>query len=76
MGDPGVGMDPTRRVAADEVLGVASGVQAQKVLETDSDFDFPLRDLMMPERPGVDFHPWCACGKRGVGGDPRGLGHS
>lgn len=43
-----------------EVIAVASGLEARKLLERDDAFDIILCDLMMPEMTGVELHEWLA----------------
>jgi CheY-like chemotaxis protein len=41
-----------------DVVAVASGREAQQLLERDAAFDVVLCDLMMPELSGTELHAW------------------
>jgi CheY-like chemotaxis protein len=41
-----------------DVVAVTTGVEAQRLLQSDSDFDVILCDLMMPGVSGIDLHVW------------------
>jgi len=43
-----------------EVIEAGSGIDAQRILESDQAFDLVICDMMMPAMSGVDLHEWLA----------------